>query len=54
MCGRYMFAATPQQLTERFALNLVPPELRACYNVAPQMHMPVIVATSPNRLDLMR
>jgi putative SOS response-associated peptidase YedK len=54
MCGRYMFAATPQQVTERFALSVVPPDLPARYNVAPQMHMPVIVPTSPNRLDIMR
>jgi putative SOS response-associated peptidase YedK len=54
MCGRYMFAANPQQVTERFALTVVPPDLPTSYNVAPQMYMPVIVANSPSRLDIMR
>jgi putative SOS response-associated peptidase YedK len=49
-----MFAASPQQMTERFALAVMPPDLPARYNIAPQMHMPIIVANSPNRLDIMR
>jgi putative SOS response-associated peptidase YedK len=54
MCGRYVLTANPQQMTERFALSVGPPDLPTRYNVAPQMHMPVIVANSPNRLDIMR
>jgi len=54
MCGRYMFATNPQHMTERFALSVVPPDLPTRYNVSPQMHMPVIIANSPNHLDFMR
>ena len=54
MCGSYVFATNPQQMTKRFSLAAVPPDLPARYNVAPQMHMPVIVANSPYQLDFMR
>src|ERR671932_762774 len=49
-----MFSTNPQQVTERFALAVMPPDLPTRYNVAPQMPMPIIVAQSPNRLDIMR
>src|SRR5262245_49619889 len=54
MCGRYMFNTDPRQLAQRFDLSVVPPDLPTRYNVAPQMHMPIIVATSLNRLDIAR
>lgn len=53
MCGRYVFSSDPKQVTERFALSVVPPDLPGSYNVSPQMYMPVIVANNPNRLDFM-
>jgi putative SOS response-associated peptidase YedK len=49
-----MFSTNPQQMTERFALSVASPDLPNRYNVSPQMHMPVIVANSPNRLDIMQ
>src|SRR5437763_1791047 len=54
MCRRYVFAASPQQLTERFALGAAPPDLPTRYNAAPQTYLPVIVGSSPRRLDFMR
>jgi putative SOS response-associated peptidase YedK len=54
MCGRYTFSTTPQQMTERFALEVTAPNLPPRYNVTPQMPMPIIVANSPNRLDIAR
>jgi putative SOS response-associated peptidase YedK len=41
-------------MTERFALAVTAPPLPPRYNVAPQMHMPIIVGNSPNRLDIAR
>ena len=49
-----MFVASPQQVTERFALSVAPPDLPACDNVAPQSYMPVVVGNNPSRLDFMR
>src|SRR5689334_7871677 len=54
MCGRYMLATTPSQITLRFDLQGELPEIPPRYNVAPEMTMPVVVSHSPNRLQLMR
>jgi len=54
VCGRSIFSTNPQQVTKRLALSVVSLDLATSYNVTPQMHMPVIVANSPNCLDIIR
>ena len=54
MRDRYVFASSPQEVAERFALGSVPPDLPTRYNVAPRMHVPIVVGSGPSRLDIMR
>lgn len=54
MCGRYTLAVDPAQIDLRFELAAAAPDLPLRFNVAPQQDLPVVVANSPNRLDIMR
>lgn len=53
MCGRYDLSDV-REIPQRFQLALLFAELEPRYNVAPTQTMPVIVARSPNHLELMR
>lgn len=54
MCGRYGYTAEPLDLTRRFDLHGTVPAIQMHFNVAPTQTMPVVVAHSPNRVELMR
>src|SRR5262249_19532337 len=54
MCGRYGYTAEPLDLTRRFDVEGTLPALQFHFNVAPTQTMPVVVAQSPNRVELMR
>ena len=43
MCGRYVIASGPQELSERFGAHLVLPGFGPSFNVAPTRVMPVVV-----------
>ena len=53
MCGRYDLSDV-REIPRRFQLALPFAELEPRYNVAPTQTMPVVVAHSPNHLELMQ
>lgn len=56
MCGRYnLDFSDPREFTDRFKITntLSKNELRTSYNIAPGQKQPVIIAQSPNVLEIM-